>query len=97
MSAELILIVAVITYGSRAVGLALLPLMPPRIAAILERMPPALFAGLAMQAIALPGPALAGTGVLAAAAGALLVTPLRSLPACLVAGIAAYALAVILT
>jgi hypothetical protein len=95
MSAELILLVAAITYGSRAAGLAL-PLMPPRIAMILDRMPPALFAGLAMQAIVIPGPLLAGTGVLAAAIGALVVTPLRSLPACLVAGIAAYGLAAFL-
>ena len=97
MSVELLLLVALITYGSRMVGVALLPVMPPRVAAVLDRMPPALFAGLAMQSIVGPGPELAATGVLAAAAGALVVAPLRSMPACLVAGIAAYALAAIVS
>jgi branched-subunit amino acid transport protein len=97
VSVELILVVAAITYGSRALALAVLPEMPPRIAAVLDRMPPALFAGLAMQALVAPGPAPAGTPVLAAATGALVVTPLRSLPACLLAGMAAYLAAAMLT
>jgi branched-subunit amino acid transport protein len=97
MSPELILVVAVITYASRAVGLAALPDMPSRVVAILDRMPSALFAGLAVQTLVIPGPEIAAFPVLAAAAGALLVTPLRSLPACLLAGIAAYGLAAILT
>jgi branched-subunit amino acid transport protein len=96
MSLEFILLVAAITYGSRAIGLAALPDLPPRVAATLERMPSALFAGLAMQALVLPGPTLAGTGVLAAVACALLVAPRRSLPACLLAGTAAYAAAALL-
>jgi branched-subunit amino acid transport protein len=97
MSPELILVVAAITYASRAIGLAALPDLPPRVVAILDRMPSALFAGLAMQALVVPGPAFAAIPVVAAAAGALLVTPLRSLPACLLAGIAAYVLAAMLT
>ena len=90
MSLEFIMIVAAITYGSSAIGLAVLPDLPPRVASTLDRMPPALFAGLAMQALVLPGPEVAGPRVLAAVAGALVVTPLRSLPACLLAGVAAY-------
>jgi branched-subunit amino acid transport protein len=96
MSLEFILLVAAITYGSRAIGLAVLPDLPPRVASTLDRMPPALFAGLAMQALVLPGPTLAGPGVLAAVVGALLVTPRRSLPACLLAGTAAYVAAALL-
>jgi len=93
VSVELLLIVAAITYGSRMLGIVVLPVMPPRIAAVLDRMPPALFAGLAMQSLVTPGPELAAPGVVAAAAGALLVAPLRSLPMCLLAGIVAYLLA----
>jgi branched-subunit amino acid transport protein len=96
MSLELILLVAAITYGSRAIGLAALPDLSPRVAAVLDRMPSALFAGLAMQALVLPGPTLAGGGILAAVVGALLVTPRRSLPACLLAGTIGYALALII-
>lgn len=95
MSTELLLAVAAITYGSRLAAVALLPPMPPRVAVVLARMPAALFAGLAMHSLIGPGPELAGPSVLAAAAGALLVAPLRSLPICLVAGIAAYGLAIV--
>ena len=96
MSLELILLVAAITYASRAIGLAALPDLSPRVSAVLERMPSALFAGLAMQTMVLPGPVLAGSGVLAAAVAALLVAPRHSLPACLVAGTIGYALALII-
>lgn len=92
MSVELLLVVAAITYGSRMLGIVVLPVMSPRIAAVLDRMPPALFAALAMQALVAPGPSPAEPAVVAAAAGALLVAPLRSLPVCLAAGIAAYTL-----
>lgn len=90
MSWELVLILGVLTYGSRAVALTLLPPMPPPVAAVLDRMPPALFAGLAMQALLSPSTGLAEAPILAAAAGALVVAPRRSLPACLVAGTLAY-------
>jgi branched-subunit amino acid transport protein len=96
MSLEFVLLVAAITYGSRALGLAGLPDLPPRVNAVLDRMPAALFAGLAMQAVVLPGPMLAGSGVLAAVMGALLVAPRRSLPVCLLAGTIGYAFAVVI-
>lgn len=89
------LALAVLTYGSRVLALALLPPMPVRIALILERMPAPLFAGLAMQALLTPqGPA--PLPVFVAAAGALAVSPLRSLPVCLVAGLVTYALAALI-
>jgi branched-subunit amino acid transport protein len=91
MSLEFILVLTAITYGSRMAALVLLPEVPGRLAAVVDRMPSALFAGIAMQSLVAPGPEVAGRGVLAAALGALAVTPLRSLPACLLAGIGAYA------
>jgi branched-subunit amino acid transport protein len=90
MTLELILALAVMTYASRVLALAYLPPLPERLATILDRMPPALFAGLAAHALIGPQGGLAGPPVLAAAAGALLVAPFRSLPICLVAGLAAY-------
>lgn len=92
MTVELLLLIALITYASRMLALAVLPPMPPRIAMVLERMPTALFAGLAVNSLVRPGPELADPAVLAAAAGAVIVAPLRSLAVCLVAGIAAYIL-----
>jgi branched-subunit amino acid transport protein len=90
MTPELLLVIAVITYGSRALAMALLPPMPPRVARVLDRMPAPLFAGLAAQALVGPGGEVAAPEVLAAAGGALVISPLRSLPACLVAGLAAW-------
>ena len=92
MNAELVLALALLTYGSRAAALTFLPPLPQRVSEILDRMPPALFAGLAAQSLVEPGAATSAP-VLAAAAGALLATPLRSLPACLAAGLAGWALA----
>jgi branched-subunit amino acid transport protein len=96
MSWELLVGLGVLTYGSRAAALALLPKVPPRLAAILDRMPSALFAGLAAHALVIPGGVLAEPPVLAAAAGALAVTPFRSVPICLAAGLAAYGLTVLI-
>lgn len=90
LTVQLLLLIAAITYGSRVGALALLPPMPQRVAVVLARMPTALFAGLAMHSLISPGPEIASTTVLAAAAGAVLVAPLRSLPICLLAGVAAY-------
>lgn len=91
MSPELIAALAVMTYTSRALALAYLPPLPGRLATILDRMPPALFAGLAAHALIGPAGGLADAPVLAAAAGALVAAPLRSLPVCLVTGLVAYA------
>lgn len=91
MSPELIAALAVMTYTSRALALAYLPPLSGGLATILDRMPPALFAGLAVHALIGPEGGLADAPVLAAAAGALVAAPLRSLPVCLVAGLVAYA------
>jgi branched-subunit amino acid transport protein len=85
-----------LTYGSRVLALALLPPMPAGVAAVLKRMPAALFAGLATVSLVGPGGELAQPAVLAAALGALLGAPLRSLPICLVGGFVAYVLAAVL-
>ena len=66
MTPELVLVIAAITYGTRALALAILPPMPPRLARVLERMPAPLFAGLAAQALVGPGGDVAAAEVLAA-------------------------------
>jgi branched-subunit amino acid transport protein len=96
MSYELIALVALLTYGSRMAALVLLPPMPPRVAGVLERMPPALFAGLAATSLLAPDGTFGSPAVLVATAAAIAAAPLRSLMACLLAGLAGYALAVIL-
>jgi branched-subunit amino acid transport protein len=90
MTPELLLVITAITYGSRALALAVLPPMPPPLARVLDRMPAPLFAGLAAQAVVGPGGEIAAPEVLAAVGGALVASPLRSLPACLIAGLAAW-------
>jgi branched-subunit amino acid transport protein len=93
LTPELVLVIAAITYGSRVLAMAVLPPMPPRLARVLDRMPAPLFAGLAAQALVGPGGEIAAPEVLAAAGGALVISPLRSLPACLLAGMTAWAVA----
>jgi branched-subunit amino acid transport protein len=90
MSWELLVLIAAITYGSRVAALVLLPEPSPRVRGVIDRIPPALFAGLAAHSLIEPGVGLADPATFAAAAGALVVAPLRSLPICLVAGVAAY-------
>ena len=97
MSPELIAAVALLTYGSRMAALALLPPMPARVAIVLERMPPALFAGLATTSVLTTDGTLAAPGVLLATLAAVLVAPRRSLMACLLAGLAGYGVALALS
>jgi branched-subunit amino acid transport protein len=96
MSYELIALVALLTYGSRMAALVILPPMPPRVAGVLERMPPALFAGLAATSVLTPEGTFGASSILVATAAAITVAPLRSLMACLLAGLAGYAAAVVL-
>ena len=96
MSYELIALVALLTYGSRMAALALLPPMPPRVAVVLERMPPALFAGLAATSVLTPDGTFGTPSILVAVAAAVVVAPLRSLMICLLAGLAGYAFAVVI-
>jgi branched-subunit amino acid transport protein len=93
---ELIALVALLTYGSRMAALALLPPMPPRIAIVLERMPPALFGGLAATSVLTPDGTFGAPSVLVATLAAVVVAPLRSLMACLLAGLAGYIVAIAL-
>ena len=97
MSWELIALLAILTYGSRMAALAVLPAMPPAIAGVLERVPAPLFAGLAASALVTPEGSLVELAAVAGTAGAILVAPRRSLPLCLLAGIAAYVLAAAIT
>ncbi|CAN5825372.1 hypothetical protein BH24CHL5_BH24CHL5_05570 [soil metagenome] len=90
MSWELIIVLGLITYASRAAALVFLPSLPRRVRVVLDRMPPALFAALAAHSLVTPGAGLADASILAAAAGAVVVAPRRSLLLCLAAGIAAY-------
>jgi branched-subunit amino acid transport protein len=90
VSWELIAVLALITYGSRAAALVLLPSLPHDVRVVLDRMPSALFAGLAAHSLVVPGVGLVDASILAATAGAIVVAPFRSLPICLVAGVAAY-------
>jgi branched-subunit amino acid transport protein len=91
MTWELVLVITAITFASRAAAVVLLPPLPPRLRDVLDRMPAALFAGLAAHSLVVPGSGLAQPHVLAAALGALLVAPRKSLPLCLVAGVVGYA------
>ncbi|MBA2488614.1 MAG: AzlD domain-containing protein [Chloroflexi bacterium] len=97
MSWELLIGLAVLTYVSRAAALTFLPAMPPPIGRVLDRMPPALFAGLAMQGILSPASGLAPLPVLVAATAALLVAPRRSLLLCLIFGLLGFGVASLLS
>jgi branched-subunit amino acid transport protein len=93
MSVWLLLVVAaVITYGTRVAATALLPPPTGRVGILVERLPAPLFGALA--AVALTGSASGPTDwpVLAAVTGALLVSRTRSLFAVLAAGLAAFVL-----
>ena len=90
MSWELVAVLGGLTYLSRAMAVVLLPSLPERLREFLDRMPAALFAGLAVHSIVSAGGTLADGPTLAGAAAAALVAPFRSLPVCLIAGIAGY-------
>jgi branched-subunit amino acid transport protein len=90
MSWELVLLIGAITFASRAVSVALLPQLPARFRHVVDRMPAAIFAGLAARELVLPGTGLADLHTLSAAAGALIVAPRRSLLVCLIGGLIGY-------
>jgi hypothetical protein len=83
--------IALVTYASRAAALVLLPRPGGRFEAVLGRMPAPIFASLAALTLVTDHRSLAGGPVLCAALGALITSPKRSLPLCLVGGIAGYA------
>lgn len=90
MSIALIVLIAVLTYASRAIALVAMPNPSPRIRSILDRVPAPLFASLAAISLIEDGE-LAGPQTLSAAVGALLAAPTRSLLWALVGGLAGYA------
>ena len=97
MSWWLLLVLAGLTYLSRAAGLALLPAPPKRLERLLARIPAPLFAGFVALSLVSPDRSAASVPVLGATAGALCVAPTRSFPIVLVGGIAGYAVASALT
>jgi hypothetical protein len=96
VSPRWLVLIALITYGSRAAALAFLPRPRGRVEAVLGRMPAPIFASLATLTLVTGERSLAGVPVLCAALGALVCSPKRSLPLCLTGGVAGYALGMLL-
>ena len=96
MSALVLVAIALITYASRAAAVVLLPRPSPRFETILSRIPAPIFASLATATLLADGGALVNGPTLAAAAGALLLSPGRSLLLCLIGGAAGYATGILL-
>jgi len=96
MSPLVLVVLALITYGSRAAAVVLLPRPSPRFEAILARIPAPIFASLATATLLGDGGTLAGVPVLGAALGALAVSRTRSLLICLLGGAAGYAVGLLL-
>jgi hypothetical protein len=86
----IIVVLALITYASRAAAVVLLPRPSARFETVLSRIPAPLFVSLATATLL--GDGGSGGPTLWAAAGALVASPARSLLACLIAGAAGYAL-----
>jgi branched-subunit amino acid transport protein len=91
MSLWLILAIGGITYLSRVLALAVTPRLPDRLQAVVDRIPPSIFAGLAAISLLNNRGGPASLPILAAAAGALLSAPFRSLFYTLVGGLLGYA------
>ena len=95
MSIGLIILIALLTYASRAIALVLMPHPPERVRSVLDRVPASLFASLAAISMVEDG-ALASPETLSAAVGALVATPTRSLLWVLCAGVVGYALGTVM-
>ena len=96
MSALSLVLVALLTYASRAVSLVLLPRPNPRIEAVLARIPGPIFASLAAAMLLTDVRSFVTAPTLWAAGGALLASPARSLLGCLLGGAIGYAIGVLL-
>ena len=94
MSLGLILVITLLTYGSRALALVLMPDPPARVREVLDRIPAPLFAALAVTSLIEDGGALAEPTTLSAAAFGLAATPTRSLLWVLLAGLVGYGVGV---
>ena len=92
MSIWLILAIAALTYGSRALAVVAMPDPSAHVKRILDRIPAPLFAALAAISLFDEG-RLVDSRTLGATLGALVVTPSRSLLYVLLGGFAGYAVA----
>jgi branched-subunit amino acid transport protein len=92
MSLPVLLVMAAITYASRALALVLMPSPPRGVERFLNRIPAPLFAGLAALSLIDDSGDLAAPEVLIATAGALAASATRSLLYVLLGGLAGYAL-----
>ena len=90
MSLGLLVVIALITYGSRIAGVALLPRPRGRAEHVLARMPAPIFASLAVLSLINTDRSLAAPAVWTAALGALITTPRRSLALALIGGLVGY-------
>lgn len=88
MSLPVLLVVAVVTVGSRIAAMALLPPPRGRASEVVERLPAPLFAALA--ALSLSGPGMGDPAMLAAVACALVAARRPSLLLVLAAGMSGY-------
>lgn len=95
MTVLLVIGIAALTYASRALALVVMPDPPPRLRAVLDRIPAPLFASLAALSL-FDGRDLAPGATLFAAAGALVATPTRSMLWVLAGGLLGYAAGVVL-
>ena len=95
MSLPLILVIAALTYGSRALAMVLMPDPSPRVRGVLDRIPAPLFAALAATSLIEDGGGFVEPTTIAAAAFGLAAAPTRSLLWVLVAGLLGYAVGVI--
>lgn len=86
MTWPVLLALAVLTYGTRALSLVVLPPPGGHWAAYLQRVPAPLFAALAALYVVGPGGQPASAEVLAASAAALIAAPSRSMLWILAAG-----------
>jgi branched-subunit amino acid transport protein len=91
MNLGLILVIAVITYGTRALALVAMPDPSPSLRRLLDRLPAPLFASLAAISLFDEG-GLVDAPTLAAAAGALAFALTRSLLIVLLGGLVGYVL-----
>jgi hypothetical protein len=96
VSSLVLVVVALITYASRMATLVFLPRPSGRFEVVLGRMPAPIFASLAMLTLVTDDRSLADGPILSAALGAAIMSPKRSLPLCLIGGVAGYALGTLL-
>ena len=94
MSIALIAGIALLTYASRGLALVLMPDPPQWLKAALDRVPAPLFAALAATSLIDEG-AIASSPTLTAALFGLVAAPTRSLLWVLLAGLAGYAIGVV--